>query len=78
MEPSKENVAPGQQNYPTGNPDEDNKLAHPEEEITRGARQEDQLDKMKEAAPEGDEGKEHGAEPNVYQYKRQETNDSDE
>jgi hypothetical protein len=50
MQGQEGNVAPGQQNYPKGNPAEDNKLVSPKEEIISGAAQVDKLDKLKEAA----------------------------
>lgn len=44
------NMAPGQQNYPKTDKQENNKNALPGEQILTGALQEDQLDKFKENA----------------------------
>lgn len=57
------NMAPGQQNYPKNNREEDNKLVHPDEEINHGAQQTDQLEKLKQAAPNDEAGKQTGAQP---------------
>lgn len=75
MEEQKGNVAPGQQNYPSEEEPQGNPNRQTPDEILQGAQQEDQLDKLKKNAPDGNEGKQHGAEPKAYQYERKTKND---
>jgi hypothetical protein len=60
MNEQEQNAAPGQQNYPSEQEPQGNPNAESAGEIVKGARNEDQLEKMKEAAPEGEEGKQTG------------------
>ncbi|RCH55320.1 hypothetical protein DJ568_09065 [Mucilaginibacter hurinus] len=64
-------MAPGQQHYPDPDKEVQNKQALTPSEIVDGANQEDQLEKMRQNAPKGNEGKETGAEPRAYNYHRQ-------
>jgi hypothetical protein len=66
MQQQDNNMAPGQQNYPSTNKEENNKNTLPDEEIRAGAQQDDQLDKFKQDAPEGEEGERIGSQPSAY------------
>ncbi|MCD8742191.1 hypothetical protein LT679_16385 [Mucilaginibacter roseus] len=57
MEQQKGNVAPGQQNYPSEEQPQGNPNRQTPDEIVQGAKQNDQLDKLEENAPDEDEGK---------------------
>lgn len=70
MENRKGNMAPGQQNSPSEKEPQGNPNRQSSDEIVEGARQEDQLDKLHENAPDGNDGKEIGAEPKAYQHER--------
>jgi hypothetical protein len=61
-----DNMAPGQQNYPTTSKEENNQNAQSGEELKAGARQDDQLDKLKQNVTEGEEGEKIGSPPNAY------------
>ncbi|TWR30925.1 hypothetical protein FPZ43_00125 [Mucilaginibacter pallidiroseus] len=76
MEDKKGNMAPGQQNYPSNEDPQGNPNRKTGSEIIKGARQEDQLDKMKENAPEDGTNNTIGAEPKAYQYHRKTENEN--
>jgi hypothetical protein len=66
MQERDNNMAPGQQNYPSTNKEENNKNTLSGEEIRAGAQQDDQLDKFKQDVPEGEEGERIGSQPSAY------------
>jgi hypothetical protein len=68
MQPE-ENMAPGQQNFPAKDGD-NGRETEPGQEIISGARQEDQLDALKDEANEDPSTNDEGAAPGAYQYDR--------
>lgn len=66
MLPEDDNMAPGQQNFPTTSKEENNEHAQSGEEIKAGAQQQDQLDKFKQNVTEGEDGEKIGSPPNAY------------
>ena len=66
MLPEDDNMAPGQQNFPTTNKEENNENAQSGEEIKAGAQREDQLEKFKQNVTEGEDGDKIGSPPNAY------------
>lgn len=78
MDQQNGNMAPGQQNYPFNEEPQGNPNAQPGEAIREGAREEDQLDKLKENTSDQDNAESIGAPPDAYQYDRETTDNENE